>query len=137
MTRFDLAGRARAQYRLDVPSAPVTDKDREQAAERLQSLDSTIRARVRADLFAASTARVKPPIHSMWAAIDGRLWVRYGNERLGELPRAAVFDSGGRWQTDVVMPPDLEINEIGKDYLLGYRKDEDGFFHLLMFLVRS
>jgi hypothetical protein len=57
---------------------------------------------------------------------EGRLWVqRYA--RPGEAGTEwAVFGTDGEWLGDVVMPPGLEVFEIGRDYVLGRWRDELG-----------
>jgi hypothetical protein len=60
----------------------------------------------------------------------GHLWVRTLGP-VAELPKLdtpspywEVFDSAGRWLTTMKLPSDVQIHEIGEDYILGVWEDE-------------
>lgn len=134
---FDLTGTLVLVIRRRVDPVSVTDEERETAArEHVTWVDSTIRDRLRSDLLAASTSGIRPPIDEIRFATDGKLWVRYGERRLNDSPPMAVFDTTGRWETDVEIPKGITINEIGADYLLGSLKDDDGFYHIRLYRIR-
>ena len=72
----------------------------------------------------------------MWLAGDGRIWATFGEPAIGEPVQASVFDSLGRWESDVALPVGIQINQIDSDGLLGTFKDEDGFRHLRFYRFR-
>lgn len=72
----------------------------------------------------------------MWLAGDGRLWATFGEPAIGEPVHASVFDSLGRWESDVALPDGVQINQIDTDGLLGTFEDEDGFRHLRFYRFR-
>ena len=78
-------------------------------------------------MLRASTSRVRPPIAEVWLADDGRIRGIFGDPVIGEPIRASVFDSLGRWEGDLELPPDLVLNQIDGDGLLATFIDPDGF----------
>lgn len=135
--QYDLSGKLVEILRRRLPPIPVAAGDREEAADRWAArIDSTVRDRFRAEILAASPARSSPPIGGIRFATDGRLWARYGERGPDDSPPMAVFDSTGRWETDVAIPRGITVNEIGADYLLGSLADDDGFYHLRLYRIR-
>jgi hypothetical protein len=67
----------------------------------------------------------------------GSLWVRRRRSEPTRVPYD-VFAPDGIWLGEVVMPTDLEIFEIGDDYVLGIDRDDLGVEYIVLFsLVRA
>ena len=70
---------------------------------------------------------------------DGNLWVeRYALPWEVGPARWDVFDSDGRWSGTVEVPADLEIHEIGANYVLGRAIDSAGVERIQLYdLIKS
>ena len=69
-----------------------------------------------------------PAFSSIIADAAGHLWVRkydFPNEEM-PAPLWTVFDAQGQVLGFVETPADLQIYEIGEDYILGRKRDELG-----------
>jgi hypothetical protein len=79
---------------------------------------------------------------------EGYLWVEAYDIDRGLPPAArrdtvsktkawSIFDRSGVWECDVLLPRDLKVTDIGRDYVLGFRLDPDGLPELMLYgLVR-
>lgn len=67
-----------------------------------------------------------PAYDRMLADSDGNLWLRRFRRPGEEEVPWAVLDPDGVWLGDVTVPPELEVTEIGSDYLLGIHTDDLG-----------
>jgi hypothetical protein len=79
---------------------------------------------------------------------EGYLWVESYDIDRGLPPAArrdtvsktkawSIFDRSGVWECDVLLPRDLKVTDIGRDYVLGFRLDPDGLPELMLYgLVR-
>ena len=67
-----------------------------------------------------------PEIGELLTDTEGCLWVldfpRIGDEET-QVNAPAVFDSTGRWLGRVRLPPRFQLLEVGRDYILGIRRD--------------
>ncbi len=68
---------------------------------------------------------VQPFYGAMLTDPDGHLWVRRYSPESDLVWEWSVFESSGRWLGDVVSPTNLEIYEVGRDYVLGRWQDEE------------
>jgi len=64
---------------------------------------------------------------------EGYLWVQDYSTPFFLNPNWSVFQPSGQWLGEVRMPSDLRVTDIGKDYVLGVRMDEDGVQYLQAF----
>jgi hypothetical protein len=135
-------GRVQALFRLSHAPLPVTGTDREAALEylRTRSLKQEVRrtvTRVAPNLPMPNTMpafgrwaweRVSsddPERPSLVVDADNNVWVL--QYRPPGAPRAwDVLRADGRWLGAVTLPDGLEPFEIGRDYVLGWRKNDLG-----------
>lgn len=111
------------------PASPrsISDAELERAIDvALERMDSTMR-RAMPERYRATAGRVRPAISQVLVAGDGRIWALFGDAAIGEPITASVFDTLGRWQADVRLPPGLDVDQIDGDGLLATYKDEEGF----------
>ena len=71
-------------------------------------------------------AAAMPAYDRLIADAAGGLWARLFAPPWETATRWRVFDAEGRWLSDVTLPGDLQVFEIGGDYVLGKRTDELG-----------
>ena len=96
---------------------------------------------------AAERARsrfLKAPVHAEMPAhtellVDSkeRLWVKTYAPPWEEGNEWWVFDSDGRWLEVVLLPPGLQVFEIGYDFILGLRKDEFDVEYVELYELRE
>lgn len=67
----------------------------------------------------------------------GHIWVEEFAARPNTPPAWSVFDPDGRWVSTVRPPPNLEIKQIGSDYLLGVVTDELGIQYVRVHRLRK
>lgn len=69
--------------------------------------------------------------------VDDRdyLWVEQFRPPWEERPRWWVFNATGRWLGEVQVPLGLRILEIGSDYVLGHRRDENGVEYVSLYTL--
>jgi len=63
----------------------------------------------------------------------GHLWVERYRAPWEEDVRYWVFDPAGSWLGEIAMPAGVEPREIGADYLLGVRRDENGVEFIVLY----
>ena len=95
-------------------------------------MEEVFKARLDEMAFADSM----PLFGGLVVARDGHLWVQgypsaedllspeWDWNRRRRVPRWTVFGPEGRWLGEVAMPQELQVYEIGADYVLGIRTDE-------------
>lgn len=66
---------------------------------------------------------------------EGLLWVVLSTPGDAAV-RLQAYDSGGRRRGYVSIPLDLDVFEIGRDYVLGRSQDTFGVAHVLEFTLR-
>lgn len=124
---FDSRGDLVRIIRRDREPRPVTAEDLDaHLQERLdEAEDEDARASVRRSHAEMPTPELMPAFGSLVADTEGHLWVeRFRGPGEGGSPRYDVFDGEGRLVASVEMPVDMEILEIGGNYLLGLYRDE-------------
>jgi len=57
---------------------------------------------------------------------EGNLWVQEYERPMDETLSWSVFDPTGRWVSDITVPRELRILEVGADYVMGLFLDELG-----------
>lgn len=65
-----------------------------------------------------------PVYQSLRVDLEGHLWVERYRTRGEEDRRWWVFDPDGRWLGEPPVPTDIDVKEVGSDYLLGVRRDD-------------
>lgn len=123
---YDLEGRLERILEVDAARTPVTaarlDAYFDYAASR-----GTLAASEHAARYASAPIPDSlPAFSSLIADAAGQLWAQlYTIDRRASSPWV-VFDADGRARGRVMMPPGLEVHEIGEDYVLGIVTDEWG-----------
>lgn len=93
--------------------------------------DSTIRAMIRKMIIAEGKSAAAPLFQTMHGSPDGLVWwvtslpVDSATTLVGFRDGAPVFE--------LALPAEIEPFEIGTDYLLGRRLDQDGLEHLVLY----
>jgi hypothetical protein len=135
---IDRAGRPRRLIRRGWTPVPVsTDEIRAAAAKRAEDAPPDIREAVRTGLITISDANVRPAVAALRVSGDGRLWVEHGGQDPARPRVFSVFDSTGRWLSEAIVPGGLTVLEFGSDYLLASARDDDGFYHLQRYRLRT
>ena len=130
MRAYDMDGRLSLLIRKQHTPVPVTDEDVQRLRDaRLERVSDPERQRV----IRRAQDR-KPPAPATMPALgdvirldtEGNLWVPEYS-RPGEYPLAwSVFAESGRFLGVVDVPDGLALHDIGSDYVLGLRTDQDG-----------
>ena len=100
----------------------------EERASRVPEEMTAARARVREEYEATPVAEYFPAFASVRSDAVGHLWVEEYEFPGARRPRPlwTIFDPAGRVLGFVETPPELEIYEIGEDYILGRAESELG-----------
>jgi hypothetical protein len=105
----------KAQFRLDYEAmvrAEAGDVPPEQMRRFLEFVDD------------ADYADYLPAYSALRLDSEGNLWAEDYRIHTQSQSDWTVFDSTGRWLGTVSMPDGLQVLEIGRDYVLGLRKDD-------------
>lgn len=132
-TTFAIDGSVERVMRKEVPLIPISNSEWEEAIRQERSIDGQVD---------------RPNNHPTFgpALVDrvGNLWVGIHEiefaDRAYSIRKAgtwSVFASDGKWITDVRMPGDLSVMEIGEDYVLGVATDELGVHYVRMYSLRK
>ena len=135
LERLSLDGSVRRIVRLDRATRPVTGEDVSEAQRAVeqslsqQGANRTLMQRIMDTEFAEAH-----PAHGR-ALVDegGYLWVAgyevptFGAEPVGSAQESwDVFDSEGRWRTQLDMPVGFRLYQAGEDFVLGVNTDDLG-----------
>jgi hypothetical protein len=127
----------------------VTAADIEQWSVRMMSgVTGSRAADLRQHVDGARFADTHPAHGTILADRVGNLWVRSHSVELdlplwrgypggGPSSSWSVFDSDGRWVTDVDLPAGLHPTDIGEDYVVGFVPDPDDVQHLVVHSLRK
>ena len=111
----------------DSPPLPVTDREMEEWREEIVQFfgPKLTGGEVRAMLDQVPMPRSRPPHSRLLLDQAGNLWAKLGptKGREGALSDYLVFEGEGRLLGTVALP-DVEVLEIGEDYVLGVFRDE-------------
>lgn len=131
---YGAGGELEGVVRLEREREPVSDAEREAFIERMiASLPEDFPAHARqegiARLRASKVPDRKPAYGDIVVDRLGHVWLQeYRHLREYALPgprRWTVLDPSGRWLGDLVLP-DIEVRDIGPDWVLGWRLDPVG-----------
>lgn len=127
-------GRHERLIRLDRDREPLTEADHGAIVDRIMSMlpadvPPEAAAEGRRQLEEAWIPASKPAYGALVVDSEGYLWAsEFRHLREYGLPGArrwTVIDPNGRWLGDLTLP-DMEVFEIGRDWILGWRRDELG-----------
>jgi hypothetical protein len=123
---FGSGGELERIVRWDRPSTPVTGDDVEAYIEQAvaDASDATRAPEIRQDLSALPVPDALPAFAGLRADSRGYLWVERSRTPGDPTPVHDILDLEGRVVGWVALPEELEILEIGPDYLLGLHRDE-------------
>ncbi len=79
-----------------------------------------------------------PAYRSLLVDTEDHLWVEQYRTGWEQERRWWVFDPAGRWLGEPTVPTDLDIREVGPDYILGVRRDAGDVEQVVMYeLIRG
>ncbi len=105
------------------PTAAQTRSAREQFLEERRPFDDEATdKRLLAEMQEPDSI---PAVYGLAFGPGGDLWVTRGASALAEPVMVDVFDREGRFLGDLLLPPRFYLVEVGWDYLLGIRWNED------------
>jgi hypothetical protein len=73
---------------------------------------------------------------SLLVDTEDHLWVEQYRTPWEDQRRWWVFDPTGRWLGEPPVPTDLDIREVGRDYVLGVRRDDTDVEQVVMYALR-
>lgn len=126
---YDAGGRLRRIIRLAREPRPITDDIRAAHEARLREQTSPDDEWFRRELSKPYPAHL-PAFESLHADTEGNLWARqrrYGADevRVGaEMYEFYIFGADGRHLGTIELPANLEIYQLGADFILGRVRDE-------------
>jgi hypothetical protein len=111
----------------------LADRRSEALAEAVRPLDS---ARVTAMFDRALLPRTMPWVSAAVPGPDGEIWLRRFNLSLMAPQQFVVLDRNGREIAEASVPPDVEVQQVGSDFLVGIRTLGDGTLSIVEFAIR-
>jgi hypothetical protein len=120
---FDNSGQLVRIFRLAEPVRTVTPEDVESAIEFEVAPFTIPHSQVRAVYKRMDFPDRWPTFRSVRIDRLGWLWAELYRPTRRETARWMVFDSGGVARGTVELPMDLEVHDIGRDYVLGRWQD--------------
>lgn len=81
--------------------------------------------------------RVFPAFQALRVDADGNLWVEAYRRPADEQPRWSVFDGDGRWLGVVETRPGFDVQQVGRDWILGVERDEMDVPHVRMYPLQK
>lgn len=119
---YDLTGKLRRLIRLDDPAQPVTRADYDRLASRMAG---EVERMKQAYAHAPVPSR-RPAFQRLIVDDDGWLWVKTYRTPLDAGPDLwLVFDLDRRCVRAVDMPAELDVQHIGRDFILAEWRDAD------------
>ncbi len=116
----------------------VTAKDRERyaALQRGQVPDPEFPNLAAAKLDGIVYPTFMPTLQRLLVDTEGYLWVEDYSPPWQKYRAWSVFDPDGRWLGQPPIPPDLDLREVGSDYVLGVRRNEADVEEVVMYELR-
>lgn len=102
-------------------------------ASARRAMDS---ARVSAQYDPGTAPDDAPYASSAIAGWDGDVWVRLFPGELGRECRHLILDANGRATSWTCIPPDVRVEQVGSDFLLGVRTDPVGLESVVLFPIQ-
>lgn len=134
IARFAATGALEMLVRVAAAQQPVGRGDRDALINsRMEQLTPEQQRQYRQRYEGNEPPPTYPAYRDIAADAAGNLWVRNYTRPSDEDARLSVFDPDGRWVTVVDVPDDLQVLEIGVDYLLGVWTDELGVEYVRLY----
>jgi len=139
---FDVDGRHLRSIRIDQPETRVTDAMvsrwiEHQLSNPFYEQNPDAAARTRRRLEATPAAATQPAYDRLIADDAGRVWVRVYARPWDSTSTWNVLDADGRWLEQVRLPGDLDVVEIGADYVLGTATDDLGVEYVRLHRIET
>jgi hypothetical protein len=127
IVEYNQAGSVIRRIRWSASAAPVTEEERSAFEEELLDSLPAERLRITESLIRRIEYPERMPAYDK-VLIDpsGHLWVEEYHWRRDDPATWLVFSPGGQVLGAVAMPTDLDIRQIGPNFVLGVAKDELG-----------
>ncbi|GIW51409.1 MAG: hypothetical protein KatS3mg081_0764 [Gemmatimonadales bacterium] len=132
--QLDLRGKLLRLIRRLREPVQVTEQDiRREREERLATESGAARQAVARALDAMPKPAVFPAYGLIRAGEDGGIWVQDYPARPAAEIAWAVFDSTGALRAEVKLPWRFDPQDIGRDFVLGVWRDEDGVEYVRLY----
>lgn len=113
---------------------PVVQADVERVRQaRRSALQGMIRERALPAIDELPARETLPAFEGLQVDQERWIWIRYASRHSGEAQGWLVLDPDGVPAARVEVPHDLEVYEIGADYLLGRQRIENGVEQIVMY----
>ena len=83
-----------------------------------------IREGMRVNLERVPPPQNLPAVDALRADSDGNVWVQAGTRPKASDATWSVFDPRGRWLGDIVLPANVQLLDIGRDYVVARDQDD-------------
>ncbi|HET7583686.1 MAG TPA: 6-bladed beta-propeller [Gemmatimonadaceae bacterium] len=137
IARYDTAGAVTRLIRRDEQAVPFTDDIMVALGNASANADADVRRQVEERMRNTPHPDSVGYFLNLLAVDDGALWVREMPLPGDTIPVWSVFDTAGRYQGTITMPPRFDLLEIGSDYVLGTWKDDLDVEHVRMYPLRK
>jgi hypothetical protein len=117
---FDLNGAALPSLTARVPQVEATQADLDAEREReIAMLGETARKRVERDYATMPLAKYLPATRDLIVDADANLWVQHYPRASFPTVSWTIFSIDGKVRATISLPAELEVFEVGRDYVLG------------------
>jgi len=125
---FDASAREVVATRLPVEPRPhdAAALDRRLAHELLSASRALDSSRVRAQWGSAHRPPTAPLADAVHGTADGGVWVREWTAEPGAVQHFVILDRDGRTGARTTVPAGLDVHHVGRDFVLGVRRDSLG-----------
>lgn len=123
---YDLGGKREAPLRAPLPQRPVTPADvRAEIDRAVAEAGESRRARIERAYSEITFPTVLPAYTALLVDSEDQVWVRAYAGPASPTADWYVFAATGALRARVKLPRELEVSEVGRDYVLGRRLDPD------------
>ncbi len=133
LVSYEFDGTRIGAVRVAVTAVPLSDRRFEAMVDKPvadMGGDSTVRARLRQMILAEGKPELAPLFSSMHGSPDGTVW--WVTSLPGDSTTTLLGFRGDAPARSLQLPAGTEVFEVGSDYLLAKRTDEEGFERLVM-----
>jgi hypothetical protein len=125
---FDTAGAQRGSFAINLKRESVSSGDWDRARRRMIEAEPRVQSHKPMTLVLEDLPKPTdfPLIDQIQADVGDRLWVRTFTGYGSDLATWLILRPEGRPIAQAILPSELQVLEIGKDYLLGVLRDADG-----------
>ena len=137
LTAFDHNARQIVSRKLNwtarsLDRAAVTRGEAHRLRQATRAID-TVKARAIAN--AAYFPPRLPHFDLAFGTDDGGLWLRKSNEDVGAPQQFVIVDRDGRERAEIVVPAHIDVQHVGRNFLLGITRDDDGVITIVEYGV--